>query len=572
MGRMVGPALHVRVRALVLGVGGVLVALTPLLGGGPQAGPASTWWGLAAAGALGVASGVVASAGSLRPAAAPWRILTAFEVLAILALSWFSGGVQSPAFLLLVFLVATSGVHRSPGTGLVVGGLAAASWCLLALLGPGAAGHLAWVLAQVLALVVFGGLGHLVTWSQNAALEGMLDESARRLEEALATARQQAQDRQRREQELFDQQRKLAGLIRLSQEWSELRRPEELLGRVARTAREESDSAIAMVLQIQGGELRIVCSSGLSQLSVDAFRQRSGAGLLGGLLLSDQSLRLSEADGEAWRDGLDGIRERLRTLLAVPLRGPHDKQPFGVLAVANRLVGEAYEAGQEDYLRLLATDAAVMIRNLSLNADLERSYFEIIQALAQAIEAKDPYTHGHVARVRTYATRLARALDLPAEEVELVSKAAILHDVGKISVPDGILMKPGTLTEEEFGVMKAHAENALHILKDIRSLSPRIIDMVLHHHERYDGGGYPHGMKGDQIPLGAQIIAVADTFDAMTSDRPYRQGFSAEEALRRMEQASGSQFNPQVLKVFFNLFDFRVSKALTLPLQTGREA
>jgi len=549
MGRTVDSTLHVRVRALVLGLGGGLVGLDSVLGGASTSGQSVAGWDLAAAGGLAVISGIGASSAGPRPASPAWHVLTGLEVLAILLLSLLTGGVQSPAFLLLAFLVALSGVQRSPGTGLAVGAVAAVLWSLVGLLGPESSAHRAWAPAQVLALLVFGGLGYLVAGSRNAALEQQLDESARRIEQASEAARQQALDRQRREQELTDQQQRLAGLIRISQEWSEIRRTDQLLERVVQTARDESGSEISMVLLVQGGELRIASSSGLSQPTVEGFRQRPGAGLLGGILSSGQGLRRSESDGGAWSEGLEGFREGLRTLLAVPLRGPHDAQPIGVLAVANLRVGEAFQTHHEDHLKLLATDAAVRIRHLGLNADLERADFEIIQALAQAIESKDPYTHGHVARVRTYATRLARALELPAEEVELVAKAAILHDVGMISVPDGILMKPGTLTEEEFGVMKAHAENALHILKDIRSMSPQIIEMVLHHHERHDGGGYPHGIKGEEIPLGARIIAVADTFDAMTSDRPYRQGFSAEEALRRMQQASGSQFDTQVLKV-----------------------
>jgi HD-GYP domain-containing protein (c-di-GMP phosphodiesterase class II) len=139
--------------------------------------------------------------------------------------------------------------------------------------------------------------------------------------------------------------------------------------------------------------------------------------------------------------------------------------------------------------------------------------------------------------------------------------------VGKISIPDKVLMKPGALSEEEFEIMKSHVENALHILKDIRSLPPRVFEMVLYHHERYDGGGYPHGLKGEEIPLGAQIIGLADTFDAMTSDRPYRKGFSADEALNRMEEATGTQFNPRLLKAFFGLFEFRAKKPLTLNLR-----
>ncbi|CAN0459812.1 unnamed protein product, partial [Phaeothamnion confervicola] len=177
-------------------------------------------------------------------------------------------------------------------------------------------------------------------------------------------------------------------------------------------------------------------------------------------------------------------------------------------------------------------------------------------ALAQATEAKAPYTHSHVARVRDYSVKLARSMGLPPEFVRDVDTAAILHDVGKISTPDHILMKPGALTDEEFEIMKQHAANSVKILRDISSVSPSIQKMVLHHHERWDGKGYPSAIRGQEIPLGAQIIAVADCYDAMTSDRPYRKGFTPAEALKRMEQGAGTQFNMEVLCYFLALWNY----------------
>ncbi len=566
MGRSVSRAWQGGMR-LVLVLGGGLVAVSAFMAGDTRAGSMLGWGAAASALALLVLALLSLKNGACPPGSASWKVLTGLQLLVCAGLAWSSGGATSPAFFLLLYLSTISGLHREPWLGLATGGLAAVLWLFVGLLGPVPVRDLPLFAASVLAMPVFGCLGLLVAALQGGALAEVLGESSRKLEQAYAATRQQAQERERREQELYENQRKLAGLIHLSQQLSSIRQPDQLLAMVARIAKEEMNSALSMVLLVHGQELRVVCSHGISQLSVEAFRPRVGAGPLGGIVVSGKSLRFSDADGEAWRQALEEIRERLRTLLAVPIQSPHEKLPMGVLVVGNLLVGSRYESEHEDFLTLLATDAAIAIRNLSLYAEVERSYFEIIQALAQAIEAKDPYTSGHVARVRTYATRLAKALGLPPEEVELISKAAILHDVGKISIPDKVLMKPGALSDEEFEVMKSHVENALHILKDIRSLPPRVFEMVLHHHERYDGGGYPHGLKGEEIPLGAQIIGLADTFDAMTSDRPYRKGFSAEEALSRMEEAMGTQFNPRLLKAFFGLFEFRTRKPLTLNLR-----
>lgn len=570
MGQSVNPAWQGGQR-LLLGIGGALVALSAFLAGDERSASLHPWGAAGSALALLGLTLLSLKAGTFRPASGAWKALTVSQLLACLALAWCTGGTLSPAYFLVAFLVATSGLHREPGLGLAVGATAALLWGGLGILAPAPVPDAVFFGAAILALPLFGSFGLLVAALQGGALAEVLGESSRRLEAAYATARQQAQERERREQELYDKQRQLAGLIHLSQQLSSIRQPDQLLAMVARIAKDEMNSAISLVALVHGRELRVVCSHGLSQLSVEAFRPRVGAGPLGGVVVSGKGIRLGEADGEAWRQSLEGVRERVRTLLAVPIQSPHEKLPVGILAVGNLLVGEAYESEHEDFLGLLGTDAAIALHNLSLYSELERSYYEIIQALAQAIEAKDPYTSGHVARVRTYATRLAKALGLPQEEIELISKAAILHDVGKISVPDKVLMKPGTLTEEEFEVMKSHVENALHILKDIRSLPPRVFEMVLHHHERYDGGGYPHGLKGEEIPLGAQIIGLADTFDAMTSDRPYRKGYSAEEALARMEEAMGTQFNPRLLKAFFGLFEFRTRRPLTLKLREGQE-
>ncbi len=174
--------------------------------------------------------------------------------------------------------------------------------------------------------------------------------------------------------------------------------------------------------------------------------------------------------------------------------------------------------------------------------------------MLQALQIKDDYTRWHVKRVADYSRDIAKALGLPSSEVNRIHKAAVLHDIGKIRTPDDILKKPGKLDDDEFKIMRQHAAEGRNILSQLKGgVDKKILDYVGYHHERWDGKGYPDGLKGDRIPIGAQVIAVADTYDAMTSDRPYRKGMPGEEALSLMAQGSGTQFSPVVLKKFLEI-------------------
>jgi hypothetical protein len=177
-------------------------------------------------------------------------------------------------------------------------------------------------------------------------------------------------------------------------------------------------------------------------------------------------------------------------------------------------------------------------------AQLQRGYTEVIVALVRAVEAKDVYTRGHTQRVSDLAMRVGQELRLPREELRILARSAMLHDIGKIGVPDSILNKPGALTAEEFEVIKEHPARGHAIIKDVRSLQSEV-GGVRHHHERWDGSGYPDGLQGEAIPLEARIIAVADVFDALTSPRPYRGAWSRQRALNLIREQSGVQFDPQ---------------------------
>jgi len=181
--------------------------------------------------------------------------------------------------------------------------------------------------------------------------------------------------------------------------------------------------------------------------------------------------------------------------------------------------------------------------------DGERETMNTIYALAATIEARDPYTYGHSRKVRAYAVALAEALHLPMEKVTTISHAALLHDIGKIGIIDGVLNKTGKLNTKDWEIIKTHPQLSRTIVGHVPTLTP-CIPGILHHHERWDGSGYPDGLKDDSIPLEARILAIADAFDAMTSLRPYRAPLSYKEAINELKRASGSQFDPRLVEIF----------------------
>lgn len=189
---------------------------------------------------------------------------------------------------------------------------------------------------------------------------------------------------------------------------------------------------------------------------------------------------------------------------------------------------------------------------LELAGQLDGAYLEIITALARAVEVRDEYTGTHVERVCRYSMQIAEALRLADEMLRPLEFGAILHDVGKIGVPDTILGKPAPLNDSEWEVMRRHPEMGRSVLEGISFLAPAL-NAVSCHHERWDGRGYPYNLAGAEIPLAGRIVAVADAFDAMTTDRPYRRGLPREVALRELECGKGTSFDPEIVDVFVSL-------------------
>lgn len=185
---------------------------------------------------------------------------------------------------------------------------------------------------------------------------------------------------------------------------------------------------------------------------------------------------------------------------------------------------------------------------------LQRAYKDSLTVLANAIEARDAYTRGHVERVSSYSVMIAREMEMDDDEVDAVELGAILHDIGKIAVHESILTKPGELTPEEMSEMRKHPEIGVFMIKDIPYLVPAT-PIIKYHHERYDGKGYPEGLAGEDIPLHARIMAIADLFDALTTDRPYHEALSPQKAVAYIQNESGKHFDPKIVEVFVRAWE-----------------
>lgn len=211
-------------------------------------------------------------------------------------------------------------------------------------------------------------------------------------------------------------------------------------------------------------------------------------------------------------------------------------------------------APTEDEVRLLqalADSTAVAIENIRSYQEVEEARQETLRRLALAAEYRDDETYEHTERVAHHVALIAEKLGLRSEQVDLIRQAAPLHDIGKLAIPDSILLKPGRLTPEEFEVIKAHPQRGAEILSGSRSDVLRLAqEIALAHHEWWDGTGYPHGTKGEDIPLSGRIVAVSDVFDALTHDRPYKSAWSYEDAIDEIARLKGKQFDPEVVAAF----------------------
>ncbi|MDH4161093.1 MAG: response regulator [Nitrospirota bacterium] len=313
-----------------------------------------------------------------------------------------------------------------------------------------------------------------------------------------------------------------------------------------------ADRVSLMLVDHSAGKLIIRASHGLpTDLALQATRN-FGEGI-SGLVLDRRSpiiITKGKHDDPEVRAALNTDDMPLSSI-SVPLIGK-DK-PLGVLNVS-KFTDPEFTTSDLQIISILASQVVAAMENASLYEGLRDSYFRTVQALVAAVEAKDPYTRWHSTNVAKYAVAIGREMGLTPSQLEEIHIASILHDVGKIGISERIIGKPDRLSREEFDIMKDHPAHGMRILEPI-GFAVSIINAIYQHHERYDGKGYPQGLAGDGISLSARILNVADTIDAMVSERPYRGSIAIGAVLAELEKESGFQFDPLIAQSARNLIE-----------------
>jgi putative nucleotidyltransferase with HDIG domain len=353
--------------------------------------------------------------------------------------------------------------------------------------------------------------------------------------------------------DLDEKVKKLTSLSDISRSMNIIHKLDDLLRMVIHSAVREldADSGSVMLLEKGVSELFIHTGKGLSLESHRKNRFRLGEGVAGWAAEKRSPVMIDDVQEDPRFVTGRGFPSH-DSMLCVPLIGA-SSELLGVINIERGPARPSFGKSELEYLLAISGQAAVAIENVALLQNLEKSYYDTISALAQAVEAKDPYTLGHSDRVTQYAIAIGEEMGLSQEDIAVLRYGATLHDVGKIGIEEAVLNKPGKLTREEFLHMKEHPEIGENIVRGVDFLQ-KVRPIIRHHQERHDGKGYPDGLRGDQIPLMVAIVSVADVFDALTSDRPYRKAKPTAEALRMIQEESGMQHNPEVVEAFMKIF------------------
>jgi putative nucleotidyltransferase with HDIG domain len=274
------------------------------------------------------------------------------------------------------------------------------------------------------------------------------------------------------------------------------------------------------------------------------FRLKSGQGITGQVIATGNPMIVCDVSRDA---AFTEVTYPINSLLSVPIT--MGSKVLGAINVSDKAQGEEFTSYDLKLISTIASQAAVALSNARLFGELKDLFLSTVKSLVMAIDAKDPYTHSHSLRVSQLSTAVAEVLGLEKPMVEDIKLAALLHDIGKIGVPEKVLYKPDKLDHHEWEEMKQHPLHSVRIIEQVKQFE-HLAKWVRHEHERYDGKGYPDGLKGEKIPLASRIIAVADAFDAITSDRYYRKGRPEPEALEVLKAHAGTQFDPKIVDAF----------------------
>ncbi|MFH1380163.1 MAG: HD domain-containing phosphohydrolase [bacterium] len=314
----------------------------------------------------------------------------------------------------------------------------------------------------------------------------------------------------------------------------------------------EADIGSVMLIERDIRELIIMVAKGMPNDVVETTRVKMGEGIAGKVAQSGKPIFVENIEHDARYQRSNLERYGSKSFISVPMRVKN--RVIGVLNINSSNKNRVFENRDLRLLTILADQAAITLENSDLYENLQQFYLEMVQTLARTIDAKDSYTHEHADRARYYARAVAKELSLPEQIVRHIEYAALMHDIGKIGIEKKILHKPGKLTQEEMEIIKKHPAIGNKIIAPVAFLAP-VAPMVLYHQEWFNGQGYPDGLSGEEIPLGARIVAIIDAFDAMTSDRPYRKALPTEHAVDELRAYAGTQFDPRVVEAFVKVLE-----------------
>lgn len=308
-----------------------------------------------------------------------------------------------------------------------------------------------------------------------------------------------------------------------------------------------------LLINDKTGKLSVECAKGLEPKILKDTELEVGNKISGWVVKHNRPILVKNIEKDTRFAKSNEEKYYNKSLMSVPLAIKN--KVIGVINVNNKKTRRIFNREDFRLLKQIAAQVAVVIENARLYRSLSNLYMRTITTLAATIDARDHYTRRHSEMVAEYAVAIAEAMKLPPERVELIRQASHLHDIGKIGVHDFILLKPDKLTDEEWEEIKLHSVKGAEILAPLVVFLDGVIDMVKQHHERYDGRGYPSHYRDGEIDIGARIMAVADAFDAMLSERPYRKAYSKERAIKELRENSGTQFDPKVVETFLEMLN-----------------
>lgn len=347
--------------------------------------------------------------------------------------------------------------------------------------------------------------------------------------------------------ELSSRVDELTRLYKISESMTEFMEADRILSHIVHMAVETTGArrVSIMLLDQDRRTLRIRDALGVPKKIVRNTQVAVGEGIAGRVLESGRASRVvqkSEDAGSAAAGTSDFYASS--SWLCLPLF--IDDQPYGVLNLTDKIGRADFTPQDEQIMKVLLHRAGIKLENQALYEGIYANLVDTLNSLVTTIEAKDPYTRQHSLRVTDYAITIGKILEISSEDLEMIDFAGTLHDIGKIGVHDEILTKAGKLTDEEYNAIKQHPIVGEKIVEPL-GLTPIERAIIRNHHERMDGGGYPDGLKGEEIPFQVRIVAVADAFDAMTTTRSYRDALSVEQAIEELRRHRGTQFDPDVV-------------------------